>query len=281
MQVEQFLEASAGRLGNKTALVAGSRRLTYREIDDHCNLLARALMAEGVERWDRVAIFLENSVEAVLSVFAVLKAGGVFVIINPTTKPEKLKFVLNNCRATVLITHAERLDSLEDCVLGAPTVKAVVVAGKRDQGIQFGGKRTVWIDDILQGAAVPFVPLVKRCIDIDLAALIYTSGSTGRPKGVMLTHLNILAASSSITEYLESTEDDIVLNVLPFSFDYGLYQLLMTFKVGGHWFSNDPSSTQPKSWASLKKRKSQGSPSYRRFHRSSCKWTLQSGTCRA
>jgi long-chain acyl-CoA synthetase len=66
-----------------------------------------------------------------------------------------------------------------------------------------------------------------------LAALIYTSGSTGNPKGVVLTHLNIVSAATSITTYLENTADDIILNVLPLSFDYGLYQILMGFKIGG------------------------------------------------
>jgi long-chain acyl-CoA synthetase len=64
-----------------------------------------------------------------------------------------------------------------------------------------------------------------------LAALIYTSGSTGNPKGVVLTHLNIVSAAASITTYLENTADDIILNVLPLSFDYGLYQIFIGFKV--------------------------------------------------
>ena len=62
--------------------------------------------------------------------------------------------------------------------------------------------------------------------------LIYTSGSTGFPKGVMMTHRNIVAAATSITTYLENTPDDIILNVLPLSFDYGLYQVLMAVKLG-------------------------------------------------
>jgi len=67
----------------------------------------------------------------------------------------------------------------------------------------------------------------------DLACLIYTSGSTGQPKGVMSEHRNVVFASGSIIQYLENTESDIVLAVSPLSFDYGLYQLLMTFRFGG------------------------------------------------
>jgi long-chain acyl-CoA synthetase len=74
--------------------------------------------------------------------------------------------------------------------------------------------------------------LPRLCVEQDLAALIYTSGSTGSPKGVMMSHLNIISAATSITTYLENRPDDIILNVLPLSFDYGLYQILMGFKVG-------------------------------------------------
>jgi len=68
---------------------------------------------------------------------------------------------------------------------------------------------------------------------IDIATIIYTSGSTGEPKGVISTHANVIAAATSITQYLENVETDIILCVLPLSFDYGLYQILMAFMFGG------------------------------------------------
>ncbi len=70
-------------------------------------------------------------------------------------------------------------------------------------------------------------------IDIDLATIIYTSGSTGEPKGVVSTHYNVVAAARSITTYLRNQEEDIILNALPLSFDYGLYQALMATLFGG------------------------------------------------
>ena len=72
-----------------------------------------------------------------------------------------------------------------------------------------------------------------RCLDVDLATLIYTSGSTGRPKGVMSTHHNMISAARSIIQYLDNFPDDRILTVLPLSFDYGLYQVIMAFMFGG------------------------------------------------
>jgi long-chain acyl-CoA synthetase len=85
--------------------------------------------------------------------------------------------------------------------------------------------------DILKHS--PQTAMVKRCIDVDLASLIYTSGSSGDPKGVMLSHLNMVSAANSIIDYLGNTGDDIIMNALPLSFDYGLYQVLMSFSFGG------------------------------------------------
>lgn len=227
MRVEHFLENSAAVSPDKTALVFGARRLAYKELDLRANRFAGSLEARQVARGDRVVIFLENSVEAVDALFGVLKAGGVFVFVNPTTKAAKLEYILNNCRAAGLVTDARRLELLAQCG-ELPHLRAIWVTGAPDGDL--GGK-TISLDQVLTNGA-PAGGGRFRGIDLDLAALIYTSGSTGRPKGVMLTHLNIVSAAASITTYLENTADDIIVNLLPLAFDYGLYQVLMAFKVG-------------------------------------------------
>jgi amino acid adenylation domain-containing protein len=199
------------------------------------NRLARALIQAGVMRGDRVAIFAANSVEAVLSIFATLKAGAVFVVLNATTKPDKLAFILNNCRASAMIAYGGRLPALANIWSETPHLRSVfIVGGSKAQitTVEMAGKGVACVDEIRRNTTEG-PPPAKYCIDIDLAALIYTSGSTGRPKGVMVTHLNIVSAATSITTYLENTPDDVVINMLPLAFDYGLYQLLMMFKVGG------------------------------------------------
>jgi amino acid adenylation domain-containing protein len=233
MQVESFLELSARRLPDKTALICGERRLAYRELDEMANRLAHSLMAGGVERGDRVAIQVENSVEAVVSIFAILKAGAVFLVVNPTTKADKLCYILNNCRAKGLLTDGRRFAGGREALADAGCLSTIWLAGGIGKDDAVAGKRLVDLDAVLRDNGLPVEAPPKRCIDIDLAALIYTSGSTGRPKGVMLTHLNIVSAATSIITYLENRTEDIILSVLPLSFDYGLYQVLMAFKFGG------------------------------------------------
>ncbi|MHC4399992.1 MAG: class I adenylate-forming enzyme family protein [Planctomycetota bacterium] len=233
MQVESFLESSARRFPDKTALIFGTRRLTYGELERACNRLAHGLIAKGVRRGDRVAVHLDNSVEAVVAVFAVLKTGAVFMLVNPTTKAEKLAFVLNNARARAVVLPARKLGVLDQIAARTPHLETAIVTGAGSPEASQSAVNVVRYDDALNRHADGADPPPKRAIDVDLAALIYTSGSTGNPKGVMLTHLNMVAAATSITGYLENTSDDVILNVLPLSFDYGLYQVLMGFKVGG------------------------------------------------
>jgi len=233
MLLNHFLEKSAEKFPDKITLVCQGERLTYQQINSSANRLASGLKDSGVERGDRVAIFLENSVEAVLSIFGVLKADAVFVIINPTTKKDKLTYILNNCRVKALITSPDKPDLLNEVLQKAHSVKSVILTGKQESEVKMflPDKRVSYFDKVL--SSYPDNPLENKNIDLDLASIIYTSGTTGNPKGVMLSHLNMVSAANSITQYLENTSDDVILNVLPLSFDYGLYQILMGFKIGG------------------------------------------------
>lgn len=232
MLVQDFLQRSATRLPDKVALIYDSQRLTYVEIEHMANRLANALIEQGLKRGDRVAIYLNNSIEAVIGIFATLKAGGVFVVINHTTKRDKLIYILNNCRATALLAEA-RLGgkSAEEIKAQTPSLKLTVLCGKNASTVAAECEQCQGYESIQAEYSIQPPPRVN--IDLDLACLIYTSGSTGDPKGVMSDHSNVDFATSSIIEYLENVEDDIVISALPLSFDYGLYQLLMVFKFGG------------------------------------------------
>lgn len=228
--VQHFLERSAERFPDKTALVTEAGRFAYREINALANAVAHALAENGLVRGDRVAVYLDNSLEAVVGLFGVLKAGGVFVMVNPTAKAPKLEALLNDCAATALISAWSKHAVLAAACSKAPTLRRVLLAGVPPPRVRPLGTPTMPLHEVADDRRT--VPPATRSIDADLAALIYTSGTTGVPKGVMMAHANMVAAADSITQFLENTSDDVILNTLPMSFDYGLYQVLMGFKVG-------------------------------------------------
>lgn len=215
MRVEGFLADAASKWPDKAALVCGGERWSYARVDDASSGLACALAARGCRRGDRVVICLDNSINAVVSIFAVLKAGCTFVIVNSQAKPDYLATVLGDSGARVLIARAPHIRSLRPSRIPLPFLRSAI-----DVGSGFPA--------LLQTTGT----FDRPSSDNDVAALVYTSGSTGEPKGVMLTHRNMTAAAASICAYLENTPDDVILNAMPLAFTYGLGQLTTAFRVG-------------------------------------------------
>lgn len=233
MLVNEFLEKSAESFPNKIALVFRSQRLAFRDVDLAANLFANALIEAGFRKQDRAVIYMDNSVESVISIFGILKAGGIFVIIDPQVKSKKLEFIINNCEASVLITSPVQLQRAFNANTSFPSLKWIILVDG-EEAISINNKNravTLSYREIMKQSSVEKPASI--CIDVDLCSLIYTSGSTGTPKGVMLSHLNMVSAANSITQYLGNTDEDIIMNTLPLAFDYGLYQVIMAFKCGG------------------------------------------------
>jgi amino acid adenylation domain-containing protein len=205
--------------------------MTYAELDEAANRLAHLLRDSGVAPGDRVAMLLENSIESAVSIFGALKAGAAFVVVNPTTKPDKLVFTLNDCAPSALVIDAKFAGAAGRAGREVASLGCIAAWGGEppDGAVGDGGRYDLDRDLV----SFPAVRPRRRCIDMDLAGIIYTSGSTGRPKGVAVTHLNVISAATSVTQYLEMAPKDVVLCCLPLSFGYGLYQLLMSVKKGG------------------------------------------------
>jgi long-chain acyl-CoA synthetase len=224
MLLHDAFEASARRLPDKTALVAGAQRLSYAELHRRVHTLAQALREDGVRPGDRVLLLLENTPEYAIAVHAVLAIGAVIVPIGATCKADKLAFLLADTGASALLTQASLAGAWLGPLADAATLCTCRVAGKVDTG---DPRVRPWPPEDATAT-----PLLAARIDQDLAALIYTSGSTGVPKGVMLTHLNMVSAWASVQAYLGLREDDVIGLALPPVFSYGLYNLLMGLGVG-------------------------------------------------
>jgi long-chain acyl-CoA synthetase len=225
MRVETFLRHSAAAGPDRIAIVADGMRLSYAELDAKSDRLAAALAAQGVKRGDRVVVFMENIWETTVAIFAVVKAGAVFCPVNPQFKADGVGFILRDCRPRAVLTQEKFLAPCRQASSELPSPPLVVAARAADE---LPADVLAFQTLIADGSGA----LPEAGGDDDLAMIIYTSGSTGRPKGVMMTHASMDAASGSIASYLANTAQDVVLGVLPLSFTYGLYQLLVAVRVG-------------------------------------------------
>jgi acyl-CoA ligase (AMP-forming) (exosortase A-associated) len=224
-----LLRSSAQRIPEKEALVHRHERLSYREVAAKVAALAHGLRIAGLQRGDRIGIYLEASVRQVISIFGVSQAGGVFVPINSMLFPSQVAHIANDCGMKGLITSAAKLGSLAQLLPEIPSLEFGVTTG--DESALNMALRRHDLEKLCQ--TTPPHPWPGPSISKDLAAILYTSGSTGKPKGVMLSHANIMAGATIVSTYLGITGADRILAVLPFSFDAGLNQLMTAFQQGG------------------------------------------------
>ena len=124
--VHHFLENSAAKHPDKVALICGNQRLTYQQINHSSNQLAAGLLGMGVKRQDRVVIYLDNSAEAVISLFGILKAGAIFVMLNPAMKAKKLNYILQDSGARAIITHKSKTRIITEAIKDAPELKHII-----------------------------------------------------------------------------------------------------------------------------------------------------------
>ncbi len=224
--VHGMLTGTAQRQSSGVACFTDTSTCTFAELDLLSDRLAGWLQQRGIARGDRVVLMMENSPALVIALFAVLKAGGVFVVVNPTTKADKLGYILGDSGARGIVASGRIARQVLPALAAAPSVTTIVWA-ERLPADPAGGI-------LLEGLIAEDGPRLRDplLIDEDLAAIIYTSGSTGRPKGVMLTHRNLTHSAWSIATYLEIEPDDVISCVLPLSFGYGLTQVLLSAHAG-------------------------------------------------
>ncbi len=228
--VHHFLEDSARRFPDKNAFFANGKWHTYEAIEKQANRLAHFLIALGVRRGDRVAFYIENSVEYVVTYYAVLKAGAVTVALNTELTGENVAYILQDCEVKLLLA-SQRLFRRIQSGLSAGLVKHVAIWGSPSKTTSPEKFQLYYLPEKIN--SFEDKKPVVRVIDLDVASIVYTSGSTGKPRGATLTHLNIVTNTRSIVDYLELTSDDRVMVVLPFYYIYGKSLLNTHFFVGG------------------------------------------------
>jgi acyl-CoA ligase (AMP-forming) (exosortase A-associated) len=219
---------AAERNATSCALTYGKQSLTYGDLHHAVTGFASGLLSLGLQRGERVAIYLEKRFETVIASFGAPAAGAVFVPLNPLLKSEQVAYILRDCNVRVLVTSPERLALLEAVLADCHDLRHVVVLDG-EQPLPAGKALTYcrWRELL----AVP-VRGGHRVIDTDMVGILYTSGSTGKPKGVVLSHRNMVAGAKSVASYLDNRPTDTLLAALPLSFDAGFSQLTTAFHVG-------------------------------------------------
>ncbi len=225
--VHELIYAGGARAPAAPALQDGKTTLDYAGLAGEVSAAANFYLGLGLERFERVAVYLEKRLDTVTALFGAAAAGGVFVPVNPLLKPEQVGHILADCNVRILVTSPERLELLRPILPHCRDLRALVLVGDKPAAPVDGLPLAHWRDRQGAPASAP-----HRVIDGDMAAILYTSGSTGRPKGVVLSHRNVVAGAESVSQYLENTPEDRILSVLPLSFDYGLSQLTTAFRVG-------------------------------------------------
>jgi acyl-coenzyme A synthetase/AMP-(fatty) acid ligase len=213
MLIHQILDETVSRLPEKLAILTKHQSISYGTLREYSLKLAYWLKDQGVDSGDRIIFILPNDIPLVALTLACSRIGAVFIILNEETQKVNLDYILLDAEPFLFITTKK---------LGKKFTNVENQAG-------FHMVEDIW-HQVSKGA-VPHLQSI-RLDEGAAASFIYTSGSTGKPKAVVSSQRNVCFSVKAIQQCLNYKEQDVVGNFLPLSFDYGLYQLFLTFNVG-------------------------------------------------
>jgi acyl-CoA synthetase (AMP-forming)/AMP-acid ligase II len=226
LSLGQILERAAVSVPEKTAVVDGEQRKTYKELDAMATALAAGLADIGFKKGDRAAIYMKNSIELMISFYALQKLGVIVAWINSIYRKSEAEFILKNSGAKGVFIF-EKWD--EHHYLGdilslknkLPALESIILVGKDKRPGVYSFK------DVIQKGAHRSLPAVPIHPLEDLSMLLYTSGTTGKPKGAMITHYAAVRAGWEYSLGVNAAAADIFIGFLPMSHSYGCGSILI------------------------------------------------------
>jgi L-proline---[L-prolyl-carrier protein] ligase len=220
-RLDELLRAAAVRVPDRCAVRSDDSSLTYGELDAAADNVASVLIDSGVGIGDRVALQLEKSVEAVASLYGIVRAGAAYVPIDVAAPAVRSAYITNDCQVRAIISNPARIEALRQ-------VDPNAAPGGISCGAPAPRGFTVW-EEVQAGArGVPS----RHTVDTDLAYILYTSGSTGSPKGVAISHRSSLTFVRWAHRTFDLADTDVLSNHAPFHFDLSTLDLFGAAAAG-------------------------------------------------
>jgi len=210
MNIAEIVERNVKMFPHRNAVISGDKEITWQDLNRLINRLGNSLLKLGIKKGDRVAIYLPNSLEFLITYFAVAKIGGVAVPFNILYKAAEIKYIVNNAEASLMVAS---LKEARENVIGIReqlfSLKELVVAGEEPL------ENTLLFSDLLQEGKEALE--TANCEPDDVVTILYTSGTTGNPKGAMLTHNNYWQQAYLNACYiLHINDQDLMLTAAPY-----------------------------------------------------------------
>ncbi|MCK5181425.1 MAG: acyl--CoA ligase, partial [Dehalococcoidia bacterium] len=229
MNIKQALQKTTSEVPHKEAIVLNTQRITYGELDENSNRVANALLKIGMKKGTHVAILMSHSPAWVINYFGVIKGGGIAVLLNTALKAPELEALLRDSDSEILLTEQEFLRTLSSVLTGIPLLKHVVE-----------------VDTDSYTEMVTKSPTISPAIatkNEDEATIFYTSGVLGKQKGVVHTHASLMGTPPIVNAGIQRKREDVILDLVPFSYLYGLFEVLFGSIITGSTVVLIPSYT--------------------------------------
>ncbi|MCH7323923.1 amino acid adenylation domain-containing protein [Solibacillus sp. MA9] len=207
------------RFGECVAIKEGKKTITYNELNEESNKIANYLKEKGLQKGEFVSIYLKRSMETVISILGIIKAGGVYVPLDPTHPVERNKYIINDTKSTNVITSESLLDNITDLV---------------------AGNTNVLLMENLKTLEKVDIEFTDDAID-DLAYVIYTSGTTGNPKGTLIRQRGVINLMEYMLKDWCITNEDIIMQFATYSFDASILDTFASLYSGATLYLIDDS----------------------------------------
>ena len=238
--VQDFISFHAEKNSEKLMIQDGKDSITYGEMGSYTNRFAQFLAIAGCKRRDKIALYMEKSIDSFKGLIGILKADGVYIPLDYNSPSDRNRFMLKDCECNCIVSNAKGFPKIMDLLKGFERkIKIIILVPIKTEELLSELEKKA--NELPESVDVYFADGLDEFksgkinysnIDIDLAYIIYTSGSTGTPKGVMISHRSIIDYATWTVDYFKVNPSDRLSSHAKLHFDLSVFDLYTAFKSG-------------------------------------------------